>query len=566
MLVSIGSRTHFEKTASVVVSNGAVSAVAGSWGLSMNGAMSRIEEYRLSVLRAAPFAPYLGVSFWTAWILATSGIRDYYSNASALIETPSAMHIETRVMVISLLVVCGILNIVRRPAFDACTSHHATLAAAVLASLGNVSLFFNLGLPIFHLGCFAVALGLASLLLRAGTLYARIHPWKGMILFMTSQMIGAAIYLIIDTGPGIAIIPLFCLLPLASALLMLLPKDGQVEPHPAEPQPVRSVADPQPRTITSPSVRAFSQLFFLVFAFRFAPNMGKLYIAAGQTDGVISLGITMNVLLKILFAGIFVLYGFVPRKKLDFSRVCYLSFALIALTLVAVPLLPGSFAALLYSLCGTLSGLMGNLAFCIFSSICYRTSSSVGTVFGFGYSAVFLGSLLGYCTGLAFGDGALLDKNGGFLLLGLAYLLLFFAVLLMPPSLMRRFNYPNGWGIGLAGIQAGRADGPSLAVASGAEWERLAGDASLGEDGHPENHYPGSHWDRCCRVIARNGGLTPREEETMSLLAKGLGYKEIASALGVSLNTTRSHSRSIYSKLGIHSRSELISMIEAMDR
>ena len=52
----------------------------------------------------------------------------------------------------------------------------------------------------------------------------------------------------------------------------------------------------------------------------------------------------------------------------------------------------------------------------------------------------------------------------------------------------------------------------------------------------------------------------------MSLLAKGLGYKEIAVVLGVSLNTTRSHSRSIYSKLGIHSRSELISMIEAMDK
>ncbi len=526
----------------------------------------KIDEYRLSVLSTAPFVPYLGFSFWTAWILVTSGIRNYFSSTTTLIETSSTLHVETTAMTIALLVAGGLASILKRPLFERLLSPCVILTGACFACLGNVSLFFDFGPVLFHLGCLAVANGFSSLLFKAGSLYAAIPPWKGIILFMTSQMIGAALYLIIDTGPGFAVIPLLCLLPLASALLMLLPKDGQVEPHPAEPQPVRSVDDPQPRTITSPSVRAFSQLFFLVFAFRFAPNMGKLYIAAGQTDGVISLGITMNVLLKILFAGIFVLYGFVPRKKLDFSRVCYLSFAVIALTLVAAPLLPGSFAALLYSLCGTLSGLMGNLAFCIFSSICYRTSSSVGTVFGFGYSAVFLGSLLGYCTGLAFGDGALLDKNGGFLLLGLAYLLLFFAVLLMPPSLMRRFNYPNGWDIGLTGIQAGRADGPSLAVASGAEWERLAGDASLGEDGHPENHYPGSHWDRCCRVIARNGGLTPREEETMSLLAKGLGYKEIASALGVSLNTTRSHSRSIYSKLGIHSRSELISMIEAMDR
>lgn len=526
----------------------------------MDGIMGRIEEYRLSVLRSAPFAPYLGVSFWTAWILATAGIRDYYSNASALIETPSAMHIETRVIVIALLVACAILGIIRQSSFQICTSHRVTFVISILASIGNASLFLGIGPLFFHLGCLAVALGLASLLLRASVLYSRIPTWKSIILFMTSQMIGAVVYLIIDTGPAIVVVPLFCLLPLASALLMLLPQDDQTESDLEKARSIENAPDTQPRVITSPSVRAFSQLFFLVFAFRFAPNMGKLYIAAGQTDGVISLGITMNVLLKIFFAGIFVLYGFVPRKKLDFSRVCYISFALIALTLVAVPLLPESFAALLYSLCGTLSGLMGNLAFCIFSSICYRTSSSVGTVFGFGYSSVFLGSLLGYCTGLAFGDGAMLDKNGGFFLLGLTYLLLFFSVLLMPPSLMRKFNYPNGWDASFVGGRSKQAGEPSFAFSS------ISSNLPDGTVLPNEKHRPENHWDWCCHKIAKNAGLTPREEETMSLLAKGLGYKEIASALGVSLNTTRSHSRSIYSKLDIHSRSELISMIEAMDR
>jgi DNA-binding NarL/FixJ family response regulator len=52
--------------------------------------------------------------------------------------------------------------------------------------------------------------------------------------------------------------------------------------------------------------------------------------------------------------------------------------------------------------------------------------------------------------------------------------------------------------------------------------------------------------------------LTSREQEVLDLLIEGKLYKEIAMALGVSIDTVRSHIRKVYDKLHIHSRTEII--------
>lgn len=51
--------------------------------------------------------------------------------------------------------------------------------------------------------------------------------------------------------------------------------------------------------------------------------------------------------------------------------------------------------------------------------------------------------------------------------------------------------------------------------------------------------------------------LTPREAEIMRLLGRGLGNKEIAHQLGVSVTTVRTHLNKIYEKIGPMSRVEL---------
>ena len=51
--------------------------------------------------------------------------------------------------------------------------------------------------------------------------------------------------------------------------------------------------------------------------------------------------------------------------------------------------------------------------------------------------------------------------------------------------------------------------------------------------------------------------LTKREKEILGLLMDGLSYKEIASRCFISIDTLYSHIRKVYSKLNVHSRSEI---------
>ncbi|MGH2840110.1 MAG: LuxR C-terminal-related transcriptional regulator [Solirubrobacteraceae bacterium] len=51
--------------------------------------------------------------------------------------------------------------------------------------------------------------------------------------------------------------------------------------------------------------------------------------------------------------------------------------------------------------------------------------------------------------------------------------------------------------------------------------------------------------------------LTPREADVLDQLQLGRSNSEIAAALSVSIETVRTHARSVFRKLGVHSRREL---------
>jgi len=58
--------------------------------------------------------------------------------------------------------------------------------------------------------------------------------------------------------------------------------------------------------------------------------------------------------------------------------------------------------------------------------------------------------------------------------------------------------------------------------------------------------------------VPEGEALTPREQEVLDYLTKGYMYKEIATLLHSSFDTVHTHTRHIYDKLHIRSRTELI--------
>lgn len=64
-----------------------------------------------------------------------------------------------------------------------------------------------------------------------------------------------------------------------------------------------------------------------------------------------------------------------------------------------------------------------------------------------------------------------------------------------------------------------------------------------------------------CRVIGEQAGLSPRENEILVLLAQGRSAPFIAEELFVSTNTVKTHIRRIYTKMGVHSKEELLDVV-----
>jgi DNA-binding NarL/FixJ family response regulator len=57
------------------------------------------------------------------------------------------------------------------------------------------------------------------------------------------------------------------------------------------------------------------------------------------------------------------------------------------------------------------------------------------------------------------------------------------------------------------------------------------------------------------------GELTPTERRVAALVAAGRSNKEIASELFVTVRTVETHLTKVYAKLGVHSRTELVSRL-----
>jgi len=70
----------------------------------------------------------------------------------------------------------------------------------------------------------------------------------------------------------------------------------------------------------------------------------------------------------------------------------------------------------------------------------------------------------------------------------------------------------------------------------------------------------GSHVARKLADRVQQQPLTPREVEVLRLVAEGLRNKEIAAKLTISEQTTQGHLKTILSKLGVHDRTEAVTV------
>ena len=68
--------------------------------------------------------------------------------------------------------------------------------------------------------------------------------------------------------------------------------------------------------------------------------------------------------------------------------------------------------------------------------------------------------------------------------------------------------------------------------------------------------------DAQCAALAQTFSLTRRELETMQLICRGRSKRYIAEHMALSENTVRGYAKTLYAKLDVHSREELLDLLE----
>jgi DNA-binding NarL/FixJ family response regulator len=104
--------------------------------------------------------------------------------------------------------------------------------------------------------------------------------------------------------------------------------------------------------------------------------------------------------------------------------------------------------------------------------------------------------------------------------------------------------------VGVDGYVVKKADGEELADNID---QVLAG-------GRPVSRFVANYLMQLDDVVAESSeleGLTPREREVMTLIARGYRYREVAAELEVSIKTLETHMKHIFDKLGVASRHEV---------
>lgn len=242
------------------------------------------------------------------------------------------------------------------------------------------------------------------------------------------------------------------------------------------------------------------------------PHNADLSLAQFQTTALISQAV-LNIAL--------VLPALLVRHQPSLESIYKVALPLSATGFLLLPLIWSGAGGLANAFAQLGAGMAGAILWCMLAGVARQTSLPALTVFGAALLATNAAQLAGTITGIAYADRL---GQGELALTGLA-LAAVYLVAMMSMFLFKGRSVP--------------ANNPS----------------DPARDAMPASDLAPARYEQAF-------GLTPREAEVLMQLAGGRTIAGIAHELSVSENTVKYHVKSIYQKLGVHSRNEVIALLE----
>lgn len=184
--------------------------------------------------------------------------------------------------------------------------------------------------------------------------------------------------------------------------------------------------------------------------------------------------------------------------------------------------------------------------------------------FSLGRLVNFLGIEFGFA--IAFMGFAPVFREAYGSLASVASVVLFMLLVIFSASfVMTEDNYPDG----LRFRASGTTGDSSMSVASGTPIRKIESTVGENSAGHIANEddfaqRPGAFHIKC-EIVSNKYDLSSRQREVLSMLAKGRNADYITDKLVISSHTAKAHIYNIYQKTGVHSRQELMDLVENTD-
>lgn len=500
-----------------------------------------------------PSLPFLAFGLWQAWAgLSYSGslwLSDNEVNGFYL----SVMYIFSGVANFGVLVAAALCA--RRGAEMFVATNRSVLIGGVVAGCGCLIIVlvgpYYLGTliadtrPLFIVGAILSGAGTAVIALRCGALFGLVAPRRILVYTAQGELLSAFIYFVVMAAPSWAPIPhgptlvnilVFVLLPVAAAALACVqpPQNaGLIELHGTSRHAV--------------ALRSLPRVFWSFCAFVFVMTLATgLLRGAVVTTHALATTVEGNnglMILRIFMACLFILYAVRTKGQAEsIGKLCSM-LAVAAATVTACAAAFGGLnnaLSLVIYFCGEVFAF---LTWCMLSFIAVQRCISAVVVFGIGYGVFMAGSTIGWLCGAMVVPLLSVGSAATVIFLVLAGIMLVVSQALFSPRDCERLFM--------------RQDEEELSIDDLFDIERRI--AAAGADGAREKR---GRFSRAIEGLAAEHGLSAREAEALRCLAMGYGSDCMAETMGAKVNTVRVHTHNVYVKLDVHSRGELMKLVD----
>lgn len=529
-----------------------------------------------------------GFGFYYAWIWVSynSNVLVFPSAASDL--PPDTISLTYLVSTLALGVALVLLSLVRPLTRRLVGSNLLLIAVAVVVGAATVGTYASSSLGAdanlyLIVSAALTGAGTSVIVLRFGVVYSKAPAREAAMYTAASFVFAAMIYFMAVGLPDPVGMVFTALLPVLAVVSTLTNPEWSDEGEGGRPEgPV-------------PLRRFFVRLLVAVAVFSVVVGVSRGFSVPHSSISSLNADGALIIFSTAVVAGVlFVVVGLL-RRQFDVSRLYYPIIIAVAAGILVTPLLGGTgfgsqFITVAYN-CFVL------VIWCLLAYVAYSSRLSPILVFGLGRGASALGTTFGWLAGLEIvrsqGDGSLSLEV---ISVAMVLALLVVSMLVLNDRLIGDALRPEerirGDAAEVPAQGAGSAGEAAFADRRGAEDRRSAADgegawdggtgrsgaSEMGEvgemggagaslaDGSPGGAAAGERrsgpYRMRCDAVAEHYGLSPRERDVFDLLVRGRSIDYIAQNLTISFNTAKSHIRHIYVKTDVHSRQELIDLID----